>query len=328
MIYTSIGRVRWLMGEPTIKVGGGKLVISKRFDFMLAVWGTEVFHASLSRIHLLTKASFGGVVNCEMLKEEGSAKWAKSEFPLSHLSISPDETSIVIVSPQCVTFFDTAIFAAETIDKAALWSFRHHHCDVQDLTWLGENCYVLWADGTVMAMEPCSKICRTVLTWPGAVCLRATSKMLLYLIDRDRQVTSYDVHTSAYQAECTLPPQNSELKHVEVFGERLMEKTEGMLVAHDKEGKMLVWKKSKPAGTLYSKDGHNYIYLEKGQHSADPVELVLDSQVILTLNAVGEIEFFELVPAWFLPHENQQTQMVALIYKLTQQIQMLKTMKW
>src|SRR3989338_2589284 len=326
MIYSSLGRVRWLIGEaPSITPGGG-LVISKRFDFMLAVWGTEIFHAPLSRIEHLAKVSFGGTIDRESLIKEAGCKCAKSELELSRVSISPEETSIVMISEQCVTFFDTTVFAAHTIDKAALWSFRHHHCDVQDLTWLGEVCYVLWIDGTVMVMDPRAPSCKVLLTWPGAVCLRV-SKGLLLLIDRDRQVTSYDLHTSAYHAECTLPFQNSELKHVEMFGERPMEKTEGMLVAHDKEGKMLVWEKSKRLNKLYTKGGHEFVYLEKGQQDIEPVDMVLDSEKISTLNAQGEIEIFELIPAWFLPQMNQQTQMVALIYKLTQQVQMLKALK-
>ena len=112
-----------------------------------------------------------------------------------------------------------------------------------------------------------------------------------------------------------------------MFGERPMEKTEGMLVAHDKEGKMLVWEKSKRLNKLYTKGGHEYVYLEKGQQDIEPVDMVLDSEKILTLNARGEIEVFELIPPWFLPQMNQQTQMVALIYKLTQQVQMLKALK-
>src|SRR3989338_6139844 len=120
MIYSALGRVRWLIGEAPSNAPGGGLVISKRFDFMLAVWGMEIFHAPLSRIEHLTKVSFGEVIDRETLNKEAGCKWARSELELSRVSISPEETSIVMVSEQCVTFFDTTVFAAHTIEGCSL----------------------------------------------------------------------------------------------------------------------------------------------------------------------------------------------------------------
>lgn len=341
LIYSSMGRLHWLPTDPNLSTPPPRraLVVCQRFNFVLVIWGIEIFYASLATIYQFAKGSLGSLVNLNPLNKKEDCKWSKAQIELTDVCMNPEETSLVMVSHQAVHFFDPRLLPEETIDKAALFTFRHHQFDVLDLVWLGESCYVLWSDGSVMVFIPTIQSSGAVFSWPQAVCLGAAVVNFdgLYVINKERQVRVINTIMGSNSDEYALPSQNSELKHIEVVPikgyDRLIEIREGMLVGCG-WSKKLIWENSKGSGTIYVKDSSKWVYLEQGKMGHDHIAMALDCENILTLNARGEIEVYEPVPAWFLHSLNfssaelrQKAQFIAIFNRVREQTKVVKKVK-